>query len=139
MEKYTLHNISNYILELLKQELPEIKWDEKVLGAVFPKETTGLIYCDSLEFQHTGKTISKAKAIYGIDIIGPNPKGEELKTRPVENIALRIREILTKDYSLGNWALYSSVDRIIFGAPAGMNTVGRALIMYTVEFEMEEI
>lgn len=139
MEKYTLHNISNYILELLKQEMPEIKWEEKVLGAVFPKETTGLVYCDSLEFQNTGKTISEAKAVYGIDIICPNPKGEELKTRPVENMALHIREILAKDYSLGGWALNSSVDRIIFGTPAGMNTVGRALILYTVEFETEEI
>ena len=136
MEKYTLHNISNYILELLKQEMPEIKWEEKVLGAVFPKEMTGLVYCDSLEFQDAGKMMSKAKAVYGIDIICPNPK---LKTRPVENMALHIREILAKDYSLGGWALNSSVDRIIFGTPAGMNTVGRALILYTVEFETEEI
>ena len=119
--------------------MPEIKWEEKVLGAFFTKETTGLVYSDSMDFQNTGKTISKAKAVYGIDIICPNPKGEELKTRPVENMALRVREILTKDYSLGGWALYSWVDRIIFGTPAGMNTVGRALIMYTVEFEMEEI
>ena len=65
----------------------------------------------------------------------PNPKGEELKTRPVENMALHIREILAKDYSLGGWALNSSVDRIIFGTPAGMNTVGRALILYTVELK----
>lgn len=139
MEKYTLHNISNYLLEFLKQEMPEIKWEEKVLGAVFPKETTGLIYCDSLEFQNTGKTISKAKAVYGIDIICPNPKNTEPETRTIENMALNVRQILTKDYSLGGWALFSSVDRIIFGTPAGMNTVGRALIMYTVEFETEEI
>ncbi len=134
-ELYTLHNVSNYIIELLRQEMNEVIWEEKTLGAVFPKELTGFIYCDSLEFLDIGKSNMKAKAVYGIDIICPNPK---MQTRPIEQLALKTRKILTSDFTLGNWALTSSVERIVFGTPAGMNTIGRALLLYTVYFEMED-
>ena len=43
--------VTNELYEILKDEVPEISnWKQEVLGPAYPKELTGFICCDTVEY-----------------------------------------------------------------------------------------
>lgn len=131
----TLRQVSDAIEAILEDQVPGIEWKQAVLGPVFPKTLTGFICCDSISYEPFTKGDAIAEATFGIQIICPNPKGNPQATAPVEDYAMQVRDVLAKEWMLDNWAEDSSVEKITFATPAGMPSVGVAIIEFHVKYE----
>lgn len=135
LEQNRLHQVTDALIAILSDEMPDIIWKEAVVGAIFPKELTGYVICDRMAFENISKLDYKVKATYLIQIICPDTKAE---VRRIEDLALQVRKILTKNYTLDNWAQNGMITDIIFGTATGNSKIGTAIINYEVAFEMED-
>lgn len=136
MSKNKFRQVTNELYEILKDEVPEISnWKQEVLGPAYPKELTGFICCDTVEYAPFSKGMREATAVYTIEIICPNPKGHEQDTAPVEDLAMKVKGVLANNETLDGWAKSSFVNKIVFGTPAGQSSsIGIAVFSFTVTF-----
>ena len=131
-----LHEVANALMNLLNDTLPDIPWQERVIGLQIPKELTGSFCCTGIDFKRVDKTTTECVAKYTVYIIDPTVN--RVEPRNVETLALQIRDVLTKNNDLDGWAIDSVVDSIAFATAGGRNDVGAAIIEYTIIFDMEE-
>lgn len=131
--KTNLRRISDEIEAILAEELPNVEWIPATLGAVFPKVLSGFICCDEIIYEPQTKTNRITTAYFIIELICPNPVREEADQQ-VENLAVRVREILENNPTLDGWAEYSNINRIQFGTPAGSAAIGAAIMEFEVKF-----
>jgi hypothetical protein len=128
-----LHRISDELLAILKEEVPDIPWTESVIGPSFPQTLTGYICCDTVEYESYTKQAAAANALYTIEIICPDPQHMN-SVRQVETLAIQVKDVLRKNGNIDGWALSSMVNRIVFATPAGMKHVGVAIMEFAVRF-----
>lgn len=131
----TLRQVSDAIEAILEDKIPDIEWKAAVLGPVFPKTLTGYICCDSVDYNVDTKGADTAEATFAIQIICPNPKENPEGTEYVENYAMQVRETLAEEWDLDGWARDSSVEKITFATPAGISSVGVAILEFHVQYE----
>lgn len=132
-EKTNLRRISDEIEAILAEKLPNVEWIPATLGAVFPKVLSGFICCDEIIYEPQTKLNRITTAYFIIELICPNPVREEADQQ-VENLAVRVREVLEENPTLDGWAEYSNVNRIQFGTPAGSAAIGAAIMEFEVKF-----
>ena len=131
----TLRQVSDALMAILSDRVPEIPWKAAVMGPSFPKGLTGFVCCDEVDYEPFVKGDRIAEAVFGIQIICPNPKGKETDTTLVEDYAMKVRRVLAEEWTLDNWAVDSTVNSITFATPAGLSSIGIAIIKYTVGYE----
>ena len=131
----TLRQVSDAIEAILADQVPEIEWKAAILGPVFPKTLTGYICCDNIEYGAFTKKEDLVEATFAIQIICPNPKDDSEATAPVEDYAMKVRKVLADNWELDGWAEESAVKTITFATPAGMATVGAAILEFHVKYE----
>lgn len=133
--KDTLHQISDELMEILKDECAAIPWKSTVMGPTYPKELTGFVCCDSVEYEPFSKADTKAVAVFTVEIICPNPKTAEVgDTRAIEQLAMNVKRVLRKNNTIDGWAQDSSVDKILFATPAGIANTGVAVLQFSIQF-----
>lgn len=134
-EAVTFRRVADALQAILEEEVPEVPWRYEVLGPVFPKDPTGFIACDEMNYKPFNKGDALAEATFGIQIIYPNPNKQQENAANVEDLAVKVRRVLTNNNTLDGWAVDSTVERIVFGAAAGNNRIGTALLSFTVKYE----
>lgn len=83
--------IANEIVEILKDEFPDMVWKSAVLGPSYPKELTGYVCCDTITFEPYSKKSRQASAVFTIEIICPNPKNKADDTQYIEDLAMEVK------------------------------------------------
>lgn len=136
MSDVTLRNVSDAIQAILEDKVKDIEWKQAVMGPIFPKTLTGFICCDEVTFDPATKIEPLAKAVYGVQIVCPNPS-KDTSTTLVEDYAMATMEALRGEPKLDGWAVDSNVESITFGTPAGNATIGIAIIKLSVMYELE--
>lgn len=131
----SFRRVADALEAILEDRVPEVVWKTAIAGPVFPKQLTGYLCCDSIEYSPYVKGESITEAVFLIEIICPNPKEAPDSTTPVEDIAMKVREVLAEERTLDGWAEDSSVYKITFATPAGMNATGAAILEYHVKYE----
>ncbi|SUP42249.1 hypothetical protein [Veillonella criceti] len=126
-----ISRISDAIDAILSEKLPHIPFKQEVLGPTYPKELTAYICCDTISYEKQNKGCEIGMATYTIQIICPNPKGI---TNEIEGYAMDVCEVLRNEYTLDDWAMDSHVKKVIFATPAGISTIGVAVITLEVEY-----
>lgn len=134
MPKATLRQVSDAIAAILTDLVPEIPWQVSIMGPSYPKTTTGFICCDEVKYEAFAKDESEAMAEFSLTILSPNPKSDPTNTTIIEDYAMKVRDVLTKESKLYGWALDSSVESITFGTPAGISAIGVAVMKFLVKF-----
>jgi hypothetical protein len=134
MSTTSLRKISDELEAILTDEIPAIPWKSEVMGPAFPKELKGFICCDSVDFSPNTKVSQIAEAEFTIEIICPNPKDKANDTTLVEDYAMQIKDVLQKNRSIDGWAQDSAVRKILFATPAGVSSIGIAIISFIVKY-----
>lgn len=132
-----LRNVSEAIEAILSNEVAEIPWKTGIMGPQFPKELTGFICCDEIQYHALDKEESMVTATFAVQIICPNPKDDPQNTTAVEDYAMKVRQVLAKERKLDGWASDSYVDSITFATPAGTTSIGIAILKFVVNYEEE--
>lgn len=127
--------IANEIVEILKDEFPDMVWKSAVLGPSYPKELTGYVCCDTITFEPYSKKSRQALAVFTIEIICPNPKNKADDTQYIEDLAMEVKDVLCENRTIDGWAQDSCIDKIVFATPAGRPDIGIAIFSFTVEYE----
>lgn len=130
----TLRHVTDALEAVLEDRVKGIDWTVSIMGATYPKKTTGYIICDGVSYENFRKEEQIAKATFGIQIICPNPK-KEVHTEIVEDLAMQVRQVLKEEYDLDGWVMDSSVNRVDFATAKGLPYIGVAIIEYEVKYE----
>lgn len=120
--------VTQALVDLLAQELPEVNWSQQLTGAVRSKEIEGTVSCDRISFEYNAKNVRMATASYEIYLLD----SETLDG--VDALADKIDTVLCANWHLGGIATNSAVKEIIFGAAQGKANAGMALIAFDVIF-----
>ncbi len=136
MEPASLRRITDALLSILEDRVPDIPWKVSIMGATFPKKLTGFIICDEVRYSPYDKDERIAEATFGLQIICPNARGDT-NTTVVEDYAMAVRNVLAEEYRLDDWAQDSYVESIVFGTAKGVTNIGTAVITYIVKYEEE--
>lgn len=126
--------IADEIQAILSEEFPDVVWRTAVLGPTYPKELTGYICCDSITFEPYHKIRRQASATFTIEIIAPNPRGQEMDAQYLEDLAMEVKDVLTENATIDGWAEDSNVDKVVFATPAGIANIGLAIFQFTVNY-----
>lgn len=128
-----LHEVTDALLRILKDEVPEVdNWRYAVIGFNRSKQVEGTLSCDTVRFTSEDKDADMAVATYRIYIIMPDVQ------KMLEDVAFKTRAALRKNYDLDQWATDSMVKSIMFGVAQGQKDAGVAVIEYEVKFDMKE-
>ncbi len=131
-----LREVSDALEAILEDRASEIVWKQAVLGPTYPKELTGYICCDKIEYSQVEKTGEpQATATFALQIISPNPKSDPTNTTMIEDYATKVKGVLDEERTLDGWALDSAVKSIQFATPAAVTNIGIAIIEFVVKIE----
>lgn len=131
-----LREVSDALEAILEDRASEIAWKQAVMGATYPKELTGYICCDKIEYSQVEKTGEpQATATFALQIISPNPKSDPTNTTMIEDYATKVKAVLGEERMLDGWALDSAVKSIQFATPAAVTNIGIAIIEFVVKIE----
>lgn len=121
--------ITEVLLGLLWDQLPEVHWSSLVTGASRTNRLEGTVSCDRITYQEMTKTARKGIMSYSIYLM------DTQSIEGVDTLADKLDDLLTKYDDLGGWCSGSRVKEIIFGAAQGKSNAGLALINYEVYFD----
>lgn len=121
-----LTDLSEAVLELLGETIPELAWVREIRGAKIPAKPTGTVSADEIRFSDKYKGAKLASISFSVYILVPD------RSLDVEALAMRAFDALDGDI-LGGAAQDSRVERVIFGAAPGIPGSGAALLLYTVD------
>lgn len=129
----SLRQIANTLVEVLQQEIPEVIWQANVMGAQWPKILMGFICCDSIDYTVIAKDRLSGTARFTIEIIHPAPKEETPDIHVIEDYAQKVHKVLLSPWrGQDGTPLDAKVERIQFATPAGINTIGLAILQVQV-------
>ncbi len=121
--------VTEALVRILEDEIKEVAWFKRTVGAVRGKVMHGTVSCDKISYEWDTKGDRTATATYSIFIT------DDSSVDGVDVIADRIDEVLTANPSLDNWATDSVISEIVYGAAQGKTTVGVALITLKVDYD----
>lgn len=132
-----LHEVANALNAILMDEVPEIPWVERVQGLNVPTELEGTFSCNGVTFSRSTVTSTECKADYVLYIIDPSEGKDD--PRYIETLALKVRDVLSANSTLDNYATNSYVSGITFGTSrGGEGDISAAILKLTILFEIEE-
>ncbi len=121
--------ITDVIMGLLQDQLPEVHWNSLVTGASRTNRLEGTISCDRVTYVEMTKSGRKGVMSYSIYLM------DTQSIEGVDALADKLDELLTRYDDLGGWCSGSRVKEIIFGVAQGKSNAGLALINYEVYFD----
>ncbi len=119
--------ITNAILGILEDELPDVTWSEYFKGFQRGKGVVGSVVSDRIDFVYDAKDQLVANAKYTIII------ADSENTDTVDDIADEIFELLDDD-DLNGKATIGEVKSIMYASAPNRQEAGAVLIIYEVKY-----
>ena len=121
--------ITDVIMGLLQDHIPEVHWSSLVTGAGRSNKLEGTVSCDRITYVEMTKSGRKGVLTYSIYLL------DTASVEGVDALADKLDALLTKYHDLGGWCIDSQVKEIVFGVAQGKTDAGMALITYEVYFD----
>ena len=121
------NEVTQAIIECLKNAVPEVPWGVRITGANRSKVVEGSVTCDRVSFEYDSKDSLVAKATYLIYIIDPN------STENVDVLGDKVFFALNND-DLDGVVICGDVTNITYGSAPGITGSGVVLLNYSVEY-----
>lgn len=121
--------ITDVIMGLLQDQMPEVHWSSLVTGAGRSNKLEGTVSCDRITYVEMTKSGRKGVLTYSIYLL------DTASVEGVDALADKLDALLTKYHDLGGWCIDSQVKEIVFGVAQGKSDAGMALITYEVYFD----
>lgn len=124
-----LQDVTESLLNVCAQVVPEVKWGVAVIGANVGKEPEGTVSCDKVSFEHTARRCVLATAEFSVYVIDINANIR------VEDIGDKLFDALMLTDFDGS-ILVGKVKNISYGTPKGVSKAVAMVLEFEAQFPM---